>query len=184
MQEILKTHLGYTVVLNDMEQVFARMMAQKRHNNGRAKGIVNQRIGPQSDFDTDLGGFGAEMAYAKLMNLYPDFGNILNDFDHAHHDGTQVDVKHTERLEGRLLAVRGKTEHPADVYVLAVGRFPKFHFIGYATAAELLNDHNLKDLGRGLGYVMEQTALHPLDYFIDLEHRIIPCIDSLRLPSS
>ena len=60
-----------------------------------------------------------------------------------------------------MIAIASKRYEDVDVYVLMVGTFPTYSWIGWATAQELLIEDNLVDLGYGPTYALEQAALHP-----------------------
>ena len=70
----------------------------------------------------------------------------------------KVDIKTTRHRSGRLLATL-KANPDVDIYVLAIIDEGKVVFPGYALKSELIQDANLKDLGHGKGYAMEQSQL-------------------------
>jgi hypothetical protein len=149
------------IKLNEAEQAIAKYLAKRRYGNNRASGVDNNRIGPQSDAETDLNGVGAELAFCKAFNIYPD---LSVDVRHGGHDcvspkGHKIDVKTTKYRAGRLLAVKSKTKPDADIYVLMIGRFPTYFWVGWATADELIDDDNLMDLGYGPTYALSQSEL-------------------------
>ncbi len=153
------------LTLSPMEQRLSRAVAAARYKAARTAGVVNARIGAQSDEQTDLDGFGAELAFAKLVNVYPDLtiGARKGGFDCELNEyfGIRVDVKATRYRSGRLLATRGKfDETEVDVYALMIGTFPTYRFVGWASKEELIRADNLKDLGRGQGYALAQDQLH------------------------
>lgn len=49
------------VELTRLEMAFCKVVAKSRHHNNRLKGVRNAKIGGQSDWQTDLEGFGAEV---------------------------------------------------------------------------------------------------------------------------
>jgi hypothetical protein len=158
------------VTLNDQEQVIAKALARKRHQTARSAGVANARMGPQSDEQTDLEGLAAEIAFCKLHNVFPDFslyarkgGADCRVPDWAGEPGRTigVDVKQTCYPNGRLL-VR-LTKDPLDpevqAFALMVGTFPAYRYAGYYPAHLVFDPANVKDLGRGPGYVIEQSRL-------------------------
>jgi hypothetical protein len=74
--------------------------------------------------------------------------------------GKKIDVKTTKYQNGKLLAVLKKKEEDTDVYVLMLGEFPTYRYAGWAWASELIDERNIKNLGYGPTYVMEQDRLH------------------------
>lgn len=147
------------IELNQGEIAVAKWLAKKRYESNRAKGIVDRKMGDQSAEFTDLNGVGAEMVFCKLFNLYPDFDLVPGKHDAVTRKGATVDVKATKYRNGKLLAVTSKKLEASDVYVLVIGEFPKYRVVGYAKAEDLLNESQIKDLGRGPTYAMEQSEL-------------------------
>ena len=147
------------ITLNEIEIRLAKCVGKKRFELARKKGRANLRVGGQSDYETDLNGAAGEIAFCKAMNVYPNLivGEI-DEYDADIPEGT-VDVKTTKYRNGRLLAVRSKKMRQADLYALLTGKIPHFRFIGMAKGSELFKDENIKDLGRGPGYVLDQSEL-------------------------
>jgi hypothetical protein len=147
------------ITLNEVEIRLAKFVARKRYELARKNGRPNLRLGGQSDAETDLNGAAGEIAFCKAMNIYPNL--ITGEIDEYDADipyGT-VDVKTTKYRNGRLLAVRSKKMRQADLYALITGEIPHFRFVGMATGSELFKDENIKDLGHGSGYVLDQSEL-------------------------
>lgn len=165
--EVLATavKIGSVVELNDTEQRLARFVAASRTANNRGSGIFNGRRSEESDQEVDLHSFGAELAFAKLFNVYPDLSICLrsvktgSDHGDAVLDGKRVDVKQTKYVKGRLLAIPDKKASVVDAYALVVGEFPKYTFRGFMRATDLIADKRLGDLGRGPAYLAEQHEL-------------------------
>lgn len=149
------------VTLSDAEQRLAKYLAKQRYDSARDKGLPNRKMGDQSNELTDLEGIAAEIAFCKLANVYPDL-----DLDHTKaedcylRDGRSVDVKSTTYESGRLLAVKWKDAAQVDLFVLMVGRFPKYRCAGFLTATELLEAKRLTNLGHGEGFAATQDQLH------------------------
>tara|TARA_R110000803_G_C11800469_1_gene299346 strand:- start:5 stop:511 length:507 start_codon:yes stop_codon:yes gene_type:complete len=145
------------IILTATEQIIARHLAERRHHNNRARGVVDRQIGPQSSEATDLNGIGAEMAFARIFNVYPDLGDRPGKEDGITKKGGTYDVKTTKYQNGRLLAVMNKKVEDCEFYVLMIGEFPKYTLTGYASAEELLSGDYIDDLGRGPGHCMKQN---------------------------
>jgi hypothetical protein len=151
------------VVLSEAEQRLAKFLASARYHNARRKGLHDAKMGDQSNELTDLEGIASEIAFCKLMNIYPDL-----DLDHTNaadcflRDGRAVDVKSTVYKSGRLLSVRWKDASKVDVFVLMVGQFPKYRCAGFLESAELIKDERLTDFGHGTGYAAAQSDLKPV----------------------
>ena len=145
------------VLLNETEQIIAKILAERRYKNNRARGVVDRQIGGQSSEETDLNGLGAEMAFAKMFNVYPDLGDVPGKEDGITRKGYTYDVKTTKYKNGRLLAVMSKQIEDCNLYVLMIGEFPSYRIVGYARAEDLLSGNYIDDLGRGPGHAMKQT---------------------------
>jgi hypothetical protein len=132
----LRMTIKISISLSEAEQKLALFLAKKRYENARSKNITDNKIGSQSNYETDLEGMAAEIAAARLLNVYPDL-QIVNipTFDLMTNKGHTVDVKVTKYPNGKLLAVKGKMNDPCD--------------------------DTLSDLGRGTGHALTQDKLMP-----------------------
>ena len=156
-------HRNTEVSLNAQEQAIFRFLARSRYKNNRSAGTRNAKRGPQSDEQTDLEGIGAEFAFTKLFNLYPDFSieprTAENDTgDCMLRDGRSVDVKATQYRTGKLIAVPWK-KAGVDLFALMTGTFPVYTFRGFMQADELLRQERLGSLGYGPTYIAGQAEL-------------------------
>jgi len=163
----------YTITLDGSTQKVARMLARARFKTAREAGVVNAKKGPQSNELTDLEGIGGEFAFCAIMNLWPDLsvGARKGGYDCVTHSGVTIDVKTTHYPTGQLLVGKNKFDTGTDVYVLIIGKFPQYKYVGWATAAEIINGKNLGDLGWGEAFLLPQSQLHgpgeDIDGFID-----------------
>lgn len=159
--------MSHFIVLSEAEQRLAKFLAIRRYQNARSKGLFNAKIGDQSNELTDLEGIAAEIAFCKLANIYPDL-----DLDHTNaadcylRDGRAVDVKSTIYSSGRLLCVRWKNVTEVDLFVLMVGKFPRYRCAGFMSSAELMQSNRLVDLGHGEGYSATQDELQSIDVLL------------------
>jgi hypothetical protein len=151
------------VELNELEQALARDLATRRHSTSRAEGLKDARRGPMSAEEVDLEGAGAELAFCKLANVYPDTGGQPRPEDCHLADGRKVDVKATKHENGHLIAVRWKKPGAVDIYALVVGKFPKYRCAGFLPSSELLRDERLKSFGREPAYAAEQDELQRIE---------------------
>lgn len=150
------------VTLNVAEQKLARFLARARYEKNRKSGTPDLKMGPQSCEETDLEGIGAEIAFAKAHNCYPDLSTDHRpDADVLLGDGRTVDVKATKYPSGHLLAMRTKRGKSVDVFALMVGAFPTYRLAGVMTYEELINDQRLKDFGYGPVFAASQESLCP-----------------------
>lgn len=158
--------IGKGISLNSGEQTVCKLIAKLRFDNNRKKGVSNSKIGDQSDEDTDREGLCAEMCFAKLFNVYPDFSVFTRsskDGEDKNGDvtieGIPVDVKATKYVSGRLIAVPWKDAPKKFLYALMVGSFPTFTFKGFMKSSDLLSDTRLGNLGHGPTYIANQHEL-------------------------
>lgn len=148
------------VELNEAEQRLAKFLAKARYENARSKNIPNKKIGPQSNELTDLEGIAGELAFCKLMNVYPNLQTVvIPEDDCLLLNGLRVDVKTTKYKNGRVLAASWKEENTIDVYALMVGEFPSYRFAGMISAKKLLVEERKINLGHGVGYAATQDEL-------------------------
>jgi hypothetical protein len=162
--------IGKSMTLEEGEQEVCKKIAQMRHTKNRMDSIVNKKIGNQSDEFTDLNGIGAELAFCKLFNLYPDLTIYIrssangDDLGDCKLNGKLIDVKATVHEHGRLLTVPWK-KPTVYAFALMVGTFPEYSFRGFLMADELINEDRL---GRMPGssidsYFAEQEELVEFD---------------------
>ena len=152
-----------SIELNEIEQTLSKLIAEKRYHTNRKGGVTNNRIGKQSDHLTDLTGIGAEIAFCKLHNLYPDYSLFprKGGADCIDKSGNKIDVKTTTYHNGHLIAVGTASKGNVKFYALMVGDFPTYTYKGWCTENELLKNENLKDFGYGKpSYALPQEALH------------------------
>jgi hypothetical protein len=155
---------GMVIVLNEIEQRLARHVAAKRQKDCEDKGAKNLRMGPQSDLQSHLDGIGAELAFCKLMNVYPDMvTDRWPDSDAITRYGDSVDVKTTRYPNGRLVMPLHKVNKQSDLYALMVGTFPEYQMVGVLSAEQVFRPENVRDLGHGPCYVIEQEKLEQVE---------------------
>ena len=68
----LMEKMTHKISLSENEQRLAEWVWKKRTANARRKNLPDTKVGDQSFEETDLEGFAAELAFCKLMNIYPD----------------------------------------------------------------------------------------------------------------
>jgi hypothetical protein len=150
-----------TVTLNEAEQRLARYLGRARHDTNTAAGVPLTRCDrTRSGEEIHIEGVGAEIAFCKLFNVYPDFSVTprVGGSD-AVWGGRTVDVKTTSHPSGRLLARPNKRDDPSDLYVLMVGTFPTYRCAGFVTPAALFMAERLTNPGHGACYAINQRDL-------------------------
>jgi hypothetical protein len=149
-----------TITLNDAEQKLATYLAKQRHAKARAGGVTDKQIGPQSSHETDLQGIGAEIAFCRIANVYPDTDTGHTPLaDCVLPCGSTVDVKATKHPNGHLLVAKWKDPNAVTAYALMVGQFPAYRMAGIAPSSEVFRPERLKNFGYGEGYAVGQGEL-------------------------
>lgn len=151
------------VTLDPGEMAVAEHLALLRRCVNKAINLTDQRRDNRRQAITlEILGTVAEIAFCKRFSAYPDLtitprrggaDVVLN--------GKRWDIKATDRGNGRLITTVGKARESADYYALAVVDDNTVEFVGWASAARLLDDSAIKDLGYGPTYVLERDQLQP-----------------------
>ena len=99
--------MGNIIELNEAEQFICNSIASYRANNNDKNGVKDKKFRDITNFQTHLEGFAGELAFAKMINVYPDFSiysrNCANDKGDLFWNGKSIDVKTTHLLNGRLI---------------------------------------------------------------------------------
>ena len=120
---------------------------------------MNLKVGEKTK-QRMLNSTGAELAFAKLCNVYVDFTRRYRWYDVILPDGRTVDIKHTDQDRGHLICnASGIQKRIPDLFALMVGEFPTFEFRGVIVGEIFIQEANLKDLGHGPCYAVEQGRL-------------------------
>lgn len=154
--------IGTVITLCTGEQEICKVAARARGKIARASNVKDLKVSGEDGFLIDLEGFGAEMAFCKLNNLFPDFSHNIKptgeDLGDAIKDGLRVDIKSTTRKDGHLIAAKWK-KPTVDVYAMFTGSFPTYEFRGYLPSCELLRPERLKDFSNGSCFAAKQSEL-------------------------
>ena len=92
-----QTHTKIT--LTESERQVAEFIAKRRFDSCRESNIVNNKKGPQSNYETDLEGMASELAAAKALNVWPDLTEEIQAHDLIY-NGITIDVKTTKYKTG------------------------------------------------------------------------------------
>lgn len=128
------------VLLNSNEIIIAKELAIRRNKSNRDKGVVNQKAGPQSDWQTEIEGVGGEIAFAKALNVYPDFKDAPDVFD-VMVGCISVDVKTTRHKN--LEVATNKPPGSVDVYALVIGVMPEYCVMGWYPSNLVMQEKRL-----------------------------------------
>lgn len=154
--------IGMRYTLTKIEQQLAEHLGKQRRKNNRALGVVDQFVETtRSAAEADIDAMGAELAFCRLFNVYPDLDvSPRAGGGDAILAGKSVDVKTTDVPFGRLLVPVGKNTTGVDLYALMVGRFPTYEFRGLQTAARVLRLDNIEQFKYGKpAHAVEQRDL-------------------------
>ena len=176
----------------------ARAEASQRYSSNRAAGVINAKVGNQSNEKTEFLGVCGEMGYSLIWGVQrdetvcPRHGSI----DFIMPGGIKTEVKATDYLTGHLLAsakelqestlpaghpaIRGAkggligVHQPADHYALILidGHKEELIYAGYATFAQLINQETVKRMKTGYkeSFALPQSVL---------TLPTLPCMDQL-----
>jgi hypothetical protein len=161
--------------LNNAEQWLTKALAKARMASNKQAGVTERKLCDQAPEEINLNGIGAEIAFCKELNIYPDISvEQPGDFhiaDATLPDGRTVDVKTTKYDAGLLYSVKWKTTK-VDLFALVVGEFPTYRVVGMMESTELLRPDRLVDLGFGEGFGAKQEELGSV-YRSKKEHKML-----------
>lgn len=156
------------IELLESEQRIAKFLAKYKLQQCKVQNYQSHVVGKDSQEVIDLESIGSELAAAKLLNVWPDLDHSIAEVHDFYYNGYTVDVKVTKYPNGRLiLAPYKKDEKSCDYYILMVGKFPKYTFIGAASKKELIDEKNLGSLGYNKIYMLPQNKLKSFKEFVD-----------------
>ena len=149
------------IILDNSEMLICSVVATLRNTTARGNGVRDARMdNKMTAIDIDTIGMMAELAWAKWKDCYPDLSVFPQSGTHDFViDGYTIDIKATRVKSGRLLATLKKSECCSDIYVLGIVDGNEVDFVGYATKSDLFREENIRDLGRGNGYSLDQSSL-------------------------
>lgn len=156
------------LTMNEIDIHLATHLGTRRDEVNKAAGVVNQKHSERSDLAINIQGAGAEIAFAKLYNVYPD--TSLNNHpvaDVVLHGGISIDVKQNPLPNGDLIVSieKGERIEKVDFFVLLVGQMPIFRVAGYISSADLFIPDNIANLGYGPCYYVKQRKLCPFNRY-------------------
>jgi hypothetical protein len=139
--------------------VWATMMGSLRSSCARDGGVTDRKMGDQNGVKGDIDGVLAELAFCKNRNVWPDLTIYRRSgMSDCILIGKRIDIKATRYPNGKLLATL-KDNPDVDIYVLAIIHEDRIDFPGFATSRDLRREENKKNLGHGVGYVLDQSKL-------------------------
>jgi hypothetical protein len=159
--------IGTSITLNDAELMFVLAIANRRCGNNEENNVATKRRNPRkSELQLHIDGFGAELACAKLFNVFPDTevhcrSSKNDDGDLVLPSGKRIDVKFAAYERG-LLLVPTWQQTKVDFYVLITGKSPTYTYRGAISKEELIRKGKIVDLGHGPNYGAEQKELYEI----------------------
>jgi len=149
------------VKMTPSECAIAQMLALMRNATARNNGVTDKQMGKQDPIEIDRDGMLAEMAFGKAFNLYPDLSVFprKGGADLIGRTGKKIDVKATRYKNGRLAIHIDKSVDEVDIYVLAIVEGNDVDLVGYIDSASAIRKENVRSLGYGNGYIVEQDSL-------------------------
>ena len=119
----------------------------------------------QDGAQMDINAVFTEYAVAKFLNLNFDLNCNFRKFgaDLTTHKGKFIDVKCASKIGGNLNAVGWSDEKPVDVFVLTEIHTASVRIIGWIYREDFLIEENLRNVGNGTFYSIEQSRLTPFD---------------------
>jgi len=149
------------ISMTPSETAIAQVLAVMRNTNARHNNVTDKQVSKQSPIEIDRDGVLSEMAFGKAFNLYPDLAvkSTRSGVDLVGKNGNRIDVKSTRYKAGRLIIHIDKPLDEVDIYALAIVDGDNVDLVGYIKATDAMKKENIKDLGYGDVYVIEQNAL-------------------------
>ena len=155
-------HEMIEINLTDDEVMMCQHVGHLRSVLSRGNKVKDMKRTDMAGLDIDAQGVTAEYAVAKHFNVFFDLGlspragsadGVMN--------GYSYDVKSTHHALGKLLATL-KDNPDVDMYIMCItpDRWT-VKLVGWCWKKELINKKNIKDLGYGKGYALEQNQLRP-----------------------
>lgn len=153
--------MGYPfITLNTCELEIVKLIAENRKRFNDRTGARETNYGDLDPAHKELNQFGAELAFCKITNCYPD----LNWTGRIHYDavspnGKTIDIKTTNILSGHLLVKQKPRRNLPFFYALMLGELPYFALAGFMRAWDLLDEDRLDNTLEHPAYKARQDEL-------------------------
>ena len=147
------------IALTDAECLMLKTLGGMRSLVARSAGVKDAKMGDQSGLEADIDGLMGEYAFCKWKNIIPDLIPApRSGSSDCILKNQRIDIKTTRYKTGRLLATL-KNNQDIDIYVLAILEDNTVDFVGWAKKKDLCQEKNIKNLGHGNGYCLDQNEL-------------------------
>jgi len=151
------------VILNNQEVALATWIGKGRQATAEKRNLRNLNQCGANDEWLHINGAAGELAFCKLFKIYPhsfldELGN--NCIYDAWIDGIGgIDIKTSKNMNGCLNVEYHKKNKAADYYALMTGEGVAFKYRGMIEKNLLFTESNLKDVGNGNFYAVDQNQL-------------------------
>jgi len=152
------------VILSSIETALIDHWAKSVNDYGNKNGMISRKYDSRDDYALKVEGFGAELAVAKVLNVYPDLTLGYSKVDLTFY-GQTINIKQTKYESGLLLIpeYQGKT---ADWYILCTGTPPEYTIRGAMHSEKVLTKERLQFFAKSMNYVVEQDELISMEDWI------------------
>jgi hypothetical protein len=153
--------------LTKLEQDLAKFVGNRRTDVNEARKLkYSLKTTKQTIREINLDGSAGEIAFAKMMNLYP---NLYTEAPQKKADyvvnTTKVEIKTSRWETAHLLLDKSQVSFDIDLYVLLIGTMANgFKFAGAITKKDFVIEENYRKFKTGnFSYNLPQSEL-PLDF--------------------
>lgn len=153
--------IGDTYKLNDAEIRLVGYVTRMRIEYNQKTGARATVYTNESLFENNRQGYGGEVAFCRLANVFPDTEYTIRSVHDAVVDGHTVDVKTTRNKTGVMYVKKMHHEDFPEYYAQMVGDFPEYTFMGYVKKEDALQEWRVREFPQhnSSSYVIEQNEL-------------------------
>lgn len=149
------------IKITDAEYLMLATLGGMRSLTARSNGVKDAKMGSQSGLEADIDGLIGEYAFCKWKNIFPDLVPAPRSGSaDCFYENLRIDIKTTRYKNGRLLSTL-KNNDDVDIYALAILTDRTVDFKGWIKKSDLRQEQNIRDLGHGKGYCLDQDKLKP-----------------------
>lgn len=147
------------IKLNTAEQEVVKLIARERRKHAKENKLATTIYGGRNALMAEINYYGAELAFCKHYNVYPDLTIEEYKPQDSVVGGVRIDVKHTTRLDGRLLVKAKGWDDPPDYFALVTGKFPEYNYVGFLNASEVMREWRIDQSLPFPAYAVKQEEL-------------------------